>query len=749
MKGSNIVVETVSQKAVCVMAVSSIEKRVYLAWMYGESSETSCNIHTTWLEMHDSFPYEKWFELLFRTILKGTEIYFHVTGKIDGSWIDYIHRNYNWVQASCDLAGESHLSLNDIDGPAVPVLMHLLEVDLTTVNRIYEPIQGILSVDSDALNDLGIITRKPEAPSILDMVLSQCMTTQGRKCMKDWFMFPLASNTVRSSRLDMIEALVLNRHIISAARKILKRIGNPWALVETLWKNQTLPKPAEQTKNFIKLRDALGSLMELQDISLQDEGSMFLLCLSQATAATVQRTRCLIEKIIDPEQLPEGMCIHYGVSQQLDSLKSMYFGLNNMMEKLVMLERDRVPKSFRRSGDIFTWEMIHVHQVGVFIHCPTGILPLYLEEYLSDWNLVFEPGALQDHQGALYSTDSCMQLHERFGSVFPTILDLEAAMSTNLTNKILAEKDTLQKAFQVVASLDCMLALAKFSLDQNLSRPQYSATGPLKIKDGWNPILQCTELSSKCIPNDTIIHGGQRSHIIIGKGGTGKSTYLQQVSIILFLAHIGCFVPAKQASIPLNIDRIFCMISSQESLHDSSFSHGLRQILEMLQHGGSTSIFLVESFGKATVSSDGIALAASIIKHLSGKGGILIFATHMGQLLLDQLDSLESICQFYSFASIPASFSMGKQTPLFRLIAGKDTKEKEIDCTIMCEACPTIVERARHILDLISEKSSQNPLRRHPEFSVLPYLSIIESVKKIRSKADAIKFIKDESTPQP
>ena len=742
MEGSTVVAETTSQKKTCVMLVSDLDRRIYLAWVCIPYLDPKL-VSVTYIDIKDPFPYEKWFELLFQSVMRATEIEVHVLGKVPPSWTEYICQQYGWVHVSYGVEPEVQGAHGDGNELAVTTLMHLLEADCASFKRTFEPFQGMLSVDSNSMNDLGIITRAPGSSSIFSLAISQCMTSQGKKCMKDWFMFPMVPDSVRASRLDMIQAFISNRHVMSSARNILKRIGNPCALLETLWKNQTLWSACHQTRNFIKFRDALESLIKLYEVCNFSDGCTGLSCLSHNTAVIVQQIGSLIDEIVDQEQLQEGMCVHYGVSQELDALKSTHFGMDTMMKQLVMLEKERVPKYLRANSGTFSWEMIHIHQVGVYIHCMTGLLPFYLEEYLPDWSLAFEPGSLQEYHGALYSTDSCMQVYQRFGSVFQSILDLEAAICTKLTDKILKQKNVLQNAFYVIANLDCILALAKFSVDQNMTRPEHSAEGQFQIQGGWNPILQCNSDTSNCIPNDTVVQGERKTHIIIGKGGTGKSVYLQQVSIIVFLAHIGCYVPAKHACIPTSIDRIFCMLSTQESLHDSSFSYSLGKVLEMLQLGTHTSLFLIESFGKATVSSDGIALAAAVIKYISNKRGIFMFATHMGQLLLDQLHSLEGMYDLYYCASLPGTTTMSNQTRLFKIMSGKETKDQELDCSILCQACPLVVERARQVLDLSVSTSSQSPLKRHPGFSILEKLTRIESVKNIRSMADAIRFIED------
>lgn len=746
MEGSNAVVETRRQKAVCLMLVPKDERRMYLSWIFDPHLEINV-INMSCMDIHEPFQQERLFELLFQSTLKATELEVHMVGCIHLTWVEHIQKHYDWVRVSYGMPAEVEVSRGEGIETSVNMLMHLLQADPSQADRLYQPLEGMLSIDMDSMYALGILRRDTGGSCIFDMASAQCMTVQGKKCMKEWFMLPLISEDVRASRLDMVEGFILNRHVMSSARKILKRIGNPWSLVETLWKNQTLPKPQDQTRNFMKLRDALESLLKLQEVCQIADGCSLLSCLSQNTAGVIQQLGSLINKIIDPDQLPEGMCVQYGVSQELDSLKSTYFGMDTMMKQLVMLERERIPKYLRRSqdSDIFSWEMIHIHQVGVFVHCPSGLVPFYLEEYLPDWNLAFEPGSLQEYQGALYSTDSCMQLFQRFGSVFPTIVDLEASICTKLTDKILRHKNILKNAFHVVANLDCIIAFAKFSLDHNFTRPVYSREDHLRIHGGWNPILQCIPDVSTCIPNDTILDGGRRTHVIIGKGGTGKSVYLQQVAIIVFLGHIGCYVPAKQATIPMNIDRICCMLSTQESLRDSSFSHGLGRILEMLRFGSKQSLLLIESFGKGTVCSDGIALAVSIIKRLSQKCGILMFATHMGQLFLDQLDLTEQrMWDVYFLATVPSTISMGNQTNLFKLIAGKEAKDQGMNCTILCEACPLIMERARHVLDLMSTVSLSNTLARHPKFSILDRIERIQAVKNIRSKEDAVKFIEDD-----
>jgi len=266
----------------------------------------------------------------------------------------------------------------------------------------------------------------------------------------------------------------------------------------------------------------------------------------------------LIKNIFDPQQLPEGMYVHYGVSNELDEMKAFLFGLPDLLATVDLHEKSRVPKEFR-GGIALSWEIISIPRVGFFLHSHAGLIPGHILDYLEDYELVFEPDtqSLGDaYKGACYSTGTTRELTQRYGDLHEKISDLEAAIANTVSRKLIALLPMLNKAALACAELDCTMSLAEFASNHAMCRPSISSENDMEIIEGRNIIFE-QRTAAKCIPNDTVMESlssnleskkdgdGIRIHIITGPNASGKTCYLKQIGVISFLAHIGSFVPAK------------------------------------------------------------------------------------------------------------------------------------------------------------------------------------------------------------
>lgn len=669
-----------------------------LFWSPRPANPPTRIIHATRIVMHDTIAHMRWIDAVLATV-RSTEssaagqLTVQVVGNgCPENWIRYIDA-MDGVQAY-RMPEDVASTIDVVADPASAV--RLFRRLVTTINESdeldesNEPctiehvplVDGSMMVDATAAEGLGIA-------ALTDRLVAACVTASGKKLLRHWFAFPSLTEEARTARLDSIEALVSQRHVLGLTQNMLKRIGSTHArAVETMWKTQTLPKP-DRAASFLKLAETLASLEDLNKVTD---------CLSDDSALAVAHAKFLVEAILDQAQFPDGMCVRYGVCPHLDELKTSHFRMDIVMTKILEHERGRIPKELLRGAtELFTWHPVHVPSIGVFVHVPQGLMPPYLEDVLSDWALAFEPGCLQrDLPGGLYVSDACRALNERYGNIMLEIADREAAIVNQLTDKLLQMRDDLSSAFDAVAALDCLCALAQFAAEQDMCRPEFASCtdddqavtdGKLSIQGGWHPVLRSPSRNSGAggmvavTLNDTDLcqrSRGGRAVVVIGGTGTGKGVYLSQVGIICFLASMGSFVPAKRAVVP-KIDRIFSLSAYGESIRDSSFSAGIRIVSEMLQWGTGKSLFLLESFGSATVSCDGVALAAVVIRDLAKRGGLLIFATHMRNCLIDTLGGLmdDDTVAFRTMHLATAEHN-GTRVPLYSLREGSG-EEGEAD----------------------------------------------------------------------
>lgn len=363
-------------------------------------------------------------------------------------------------------------------------------------------------------------------------------------------------------------------------------------------------------------------------------------------------THQLIAGVIDQDQISEGMCIAYGVSMDLDDMKRLYYGLPDLLQQATLTEIYQLPAPLQKEA-AEKWSCIYTSTTGFVLHVEGGLLLADILEYLDNAILVYEGVVSTDGKlGSCYETSLTRQLTERYGNIKSQINDLETAILGRIVQSISENYIQLRKATSASAELDCLIALAMAAIDFNLQKPiinnfnlkskisehQYGEDS-ICIKNGRHILAEMVLTPGTFIPNDTNIGKEYpRVHCITGPNASGKSCYSKQIAIIVFLAHIGSYVPAESAEISLT-DRIMTRMVTHESatIPQSAFMIDLSQVASMIHLATSRTLLLIDEFGKGTLPSDGAALVCSVLKHFSSapvqsNSPKVILSTHFSEV---------------------------------------------------------------------------------------------------------------------
>lgn len=231
-----------------------------------------------------------------------------------------------------------------------------------------------------------------------------------------------------------------------------------------------------------------------------------------------------------------------------------------------------------------------------------------------------------------FNTDCCVELNERYGHLYVEICEREQTICHRLLEHIYEYLAELQHNIRFCAKLDALISLATFSINFNLSKPEMLADGKaLEITSGRHILV---DMQKKFVPNDTAIDVTRKNliNILIAPNASGKSVYMKQLAQIVYLAHIGSFVPAQAARIS-TIDAIYTRIYSPESMYlaKSSFLIEIQQMGNVMTNSSSNSLILVDELGQGTNALDGKALLLSCLEHLTERGEaspIAVITTH-------------------------------------------------------------------------------------------------------------------------
>src|SRR5262249_34421009 len=230
------------------------------------------------------------------------------------------------------------------------------------------------------------------------------------------------------------------------------------------------------------------------------------------------------------------------------------------------------------------------------------------------------------------------------------ILEIERHLFVEIRAGIAAKAARLRRAAAAVAQLDVLVTFAKLAADRVYVRPEFNSTGELLIVAGRHPVIEelLRQKGERFVPNDLCFEPGRQQLLLItGPNMGGKSTYLRQAALIVLMAQMGCFVPARQAKLPVT-DRIFTRIGASDNLARgrSTFLVEMSEVASILTHATRSSLVLLDQAGRGPATFDGLSIAWAVVEHLQKHTRArTLFATHYHELteLADLLPGVQNV----------------------------------------------------------------------------------------------------------
>ncbi|HOS18425.1 MAG TPA: DNA mismatch repair protein MutS, partial [Clostridia bacterium] len=235
-----------------------------------------------------------------------------------------------------------------------------------------------------------------------------------------------------------------------------------------------------------------------------------------------------------------------------------------------------------------------------------------------------------------YVTPELKELEETITGAEERLTQLEYELFTSVRETLASCIERLQNDAALIAELDAYCALAKTAFDNDYCRPKMLANGGISIADGRHPIVE-RGVKDGFVPNNTQLDQKEnRLLILTGPNMAGKSTYLRQVALIVLMAHIGSFVPAKKASISV-VDRIFTRIGASDNLASgqSTFMVEMSEVASILNNATPRSLLILDEIGRGTSTFDGLSIAWAVLEYIADParcGAKALFATHYHEL---------------------------------------------------------------------------------------------------------------------
>nr|XP_034584839.1 DNA mismatch repair protein MSH5 isoform X3 [Setaria viridis] len=600
-----------------------------------------------------------------------------------------------------------------IDSVAQISLDKFLKLDATA----HEALQ-IFQVDKHP-SYMGI-GRAKEGFSVFGM-LNKCVTPMGRRLLRAWFLRPIIDIDVINNRLNTITFFLCCEEVMSALCETLKSVRD----VPHMLKKFNSPSSFCTSSDWNTFLKCICSLLHINKIfevgisehlanKLQHMNIDLIGKANSSITAELDYVSDLVVGVIDVQRGKEKgyeTVVKEGLCDELDELRMVYEGLPDFLEQVSANENASLPFEFRIPPLI-----VYVHQIG-YLMC-------FFDEKISDALLV----GLPDYKFAFseegeerrfyYHTQKTRELDNLLGDIYHKILDMERAIMRDLVCRVLQFLPQLTKAVNFAAELDCILSLAVVARQNNYVRPILTEDSILEIHNGRHALQEMTV--DTFVPNDTKIRDAVffclgRINIITGPNYSGKSIYIKQVALIVFLAHIGSFVPADSAIVGLT-DRIFCAMGSKSmTTEQSTFMIDLHQVGTMLsfRHATLRSLCLLDEFGKGTLTEDGIGLLGGTISHFANCDfpPKVLLSTHLTEIFTgNYLPQSEHIkCYTMSVLNPDGQTSNDDITFLYRLVPGQAHLSFGLHCARLAGVPNEVVQRADSILEDIHSK---RPIRR-------------------------------------
>ncbi len=508
-------------------------------------------------------------------------------------------------------------------------------------------------------------------------LLDKTKTAMGSRMLKNFIENPLVDKREINRRYDCVSKLIDEFLLTNDLENYLKEVYD----LERL--SGRIAFGTANARDMLQLKNSLKVLPNIKDILTKID--------FYKNIETLDELYNLLEKSIyenPPVTIKEGYIIKDGYNQELDQLKELRKGGKDFIAKFENEEKERTGIKNLKVG--------YNKVFGYYIEISRGNLSLVKDEYgyerkqtLSNCERYISP-ILKEKENLILNAEE-------------KIIDLEYQLFVEIKEEVKKYISKLQSIAKVISEIDCLQAFANVSTNYNYVRPNLIDERIINIIDDRHPVIEQV-LETEYVPNDIIMDEKTNILLITGPNMAGKSTYMRQLAITVIMAQIGCFVPAKEASLPV-FDAIFTRIGASDDLvsGESTFMVEMNEANNAITNATSNSLILFDELGRGTATFDGMALAQSIIEYIHDNIHCkTLFSTHYHELtdLENNLVNLKNI-------HVSAHEENGNITFLHKIKDGSIDKSYGIHVAKLANLPDSLIKRANQILKVYENKEKK------------------------------------------
>ncbi len=460
-------------------------------------------------------------------------------------------------------------------------------------------------------------------------LLDKTSTAMGGRLLRSWIEQPLMKRERIERRLDAVAELT-EQHVLTMT--LMEQLQGVYDM------ERLLSKVAYKSINARDCQSLCQSLERVPEIKalLQGRTSGALQEIIAQLDPLTELTELLERAIAENPSvtITDGDIIRDGYSPMLDEYRA---AAKNGKQWILDLEQKE-----RQETGIRNLRVQYNKVFGYYIEVTKSFYSQVPMRYIRKQTLA---------NSERYMTPELKELETKIIGAQEQSVRLEFQLFTEIREKIGAEIVRIQHTATALKTLDALLSLARVAVANHYVRPTMNEVGVLDITEGRHPVVEQSMDEGGFVPNDTHMDGEQcRMCIITGPNMAGKSTYMRQVALITLMAHIGSFVPAKEANIPI-VDRIFTRVGASDDLASgqSTFMVEMSETAFILRNATAKSLVILDEIGRGTSTFDGLSIAWAVVEYLCDKkksGAKTLFATHYHELseLEGHIEGVENYC---------------------------------------------------------------------------------------------------------
>ena len=582
------------------------------------------------------------------------------------------------------------------DNPAVflalgALLSYLHETQKTDLSHVddleYYRRGQFMELDLTARRNLELTEtlRSKEKKGSLLWVLDKTKTAMGGRLMRAWLERPLLSVTEIDRRSAAVAALV--EHTVEREELILalQGISDMERLVGRIVYGTA------GGRDLASLRAAMEKLPLVKaQLSCFEKGRLHQL--DEALDDLNDLAALIGQTLVDepPFSVREGELIRDGFDSEVDRLRTILHGGKGIVVSMEAAEKEKT--------GIRTLKIGYNKVFGYYIEVSNSFKDQVPDTYIRKQTLV---------NGERYITQELKDLEHDILSAEDRVKALEYQLFTDLRLHVAEQAARVQRAAAIVAELDALCSLAAVAVKNNDCCPVVDESGVIEIHAGRHPVVEQMRRDSMFVPNDTYMgEKDDRVAIITGPNMAGKSTYMRQVALIVLMAQIGSFVPARAARIGV-VDRIFTRIGASDDLSagQSTFMVEMTEVSDILKAATADSLLILDEIGRGTSTFDGMSIARAVLEYCADPkklGAKTLFATHY-----HELTALEGELPGVRNYNIAVRTRGEEIIFLRKIISGGADRSYGIEVAKLAGLPKQVLTRARHILQELEDEAGK------------------------------------------